>query len=153
MVESDASLSSFDLAENFLNAKSLDVRESTALDYVGELVGRYLCDLVPGLEPFLQRRERSTGIDVTRVLREHRPHEFVEGIPTRRQNLVVLLLPQTRVDCPDATSGDGQPCGPRAIEANFVYWFMNARCTVPVGPFLCLATISSASPFASESWL
>ena len=45
------------------------------------------------------------------------------------------------------------PQMPLAIEANLVYWFMNASRTVPVGPLRCFAMMISASPRASESGL
>jgi hypothetical protein len=80
-------------------------------------------------------------------------HELDDGIRAPRLPLILLLLAESRIDRSYATRGNRQPCGPRAIDANFVYWFMNARWTVPVGPFLCFATMSSASPLASESWL
>jgi hypothetical protein len=105
------------------------------------------------LEAPLERREGTARVEIARMLRQDRLHQLVERISTGRSNLFVLLFTQPDRNGADPTSGDRQPGAPRAIEANFVYWFMNARCTVPVGPLRCFATISSASPFCSVSWL
>jgi hypothetical protein len=154
--EVDGTLALLYGGEDLLDAPRLDVREAAGPNGVRDFFRGRVQDLVPRTEARAQGGEGAPRVDVGGVLGQDRRDEFVDGRERLAGTPVALVPAQAAVERTDASGRRcalrQKPC-PRANDANFVYWLMNARRTLPVGPLRCFATWSSASPFSSVSGL